>query len=1441
MRKIGSITLCVSILTLILVLSTLVVVAGNANVSMVSESKSENPSKSLTSHDPIHIDGNDDFASQASSEGWAGNGTESNPYIIENYDIDASKVSGGWSGAGIKIENTEMCCIIRNCVIHDGGWYYDGIHFYNVTNGKIDNVTSYNNYRGIRLFSSSNNTITNCDVYNNHYDGIRLLSSSDNTITNCNVYKNSWSGILLYSFSNNNQITNCNVYNNDEGIYLQYHSNNNNITDCNTYDNTNGIYLDGSSNNNITNCYIYDNSYGIYLKFSSNNNITSCYVYDNSRGVYLESSSNNSISNCTVYNNSDGIYLQSHSNNNNITDCYAYDNTNGIYLYDSANNNIVNCYVYNNSYYGIYLSSSSNNKLTGNTFTNNGLIIWGDSLYYYIHTIDTTNLVNGRMLYYFLNQSNLYVDNWMVGELILVNCTNSTIKNINVFNTDVSIELAFSVNLTITNCTAHSNDGDGILLVSSSYNNITNCDVYNNSGDGIYLYESSNNNILNCDVYNNSVSGDEGSHGIRLFSSSNNQITDSEVYNNSDGIYLWYSSDNIITNCYVYDNSGGICLGSSSNNNITNCYVYDNSYGIYLKFSSNNKLRYNILENNIYNFGVNAYNLVEGAIYRTGDISQFYQDVDISNTINGKPIYYIIEQNNLTFDKTMNIGYLGLISCNKIIVENVTFTDNAQGLLLAYTSHSTIINSTFTNNYRGIRSYYSSENNITNCLYYNNLHDGIFLEFSSNNNITNCVVYNSSYYDIYEDYGHGIFLFGSSNNEITSSTFHGGYFGIGVSSSSYNTIVNCAIYNNEYGIGLDDWSPDNQIIGCTISNNSQGISAIASVNIVSNHIHNNRGRGIFMGYSASGKENSVTHDVNILNNIILSNDGEGIYVYNYANSYGYACIHNINIFNNTIASNKCDGIYLKVYAIAWGVPRPASSIYDVTIQNNTLLSNDGCGVYLFSDSYNYYSYIYNVNMSHNIISSNHKAGIETYAKTHYPGVDFDIVVWSDNIYENSRGIAVSGEERVNISYCSIAYNTEEGIYIVSAKNNTAHFNDIYDNMVGMGVSAATVNAENNYWGNSSGPYHSTVNPNGSGNSVGGIGTDLDFMPYLTESVGVINQRPTAELFADKTSVFQNENINFDANGSTDDTKVERYFFDLDDGTNTGWVTTPTTTHKYSTAGTYDATVVVMDEYGVKSNNTAKVTISVKQNNLPVIIITYPSSGATVRGTITVYGTSSDSDGAVQSVEVSIDDNTFASNKLTMSGTTSWSASWNTTQYIDGNHTVYARAYDGIDYSDVKSVTVTVNQIYVNQAPTVTTSSPSDDETVSGTITVSGSASDPDGVVTVVQIRIDGGSWETASGTTSWSYSWNTTKVSEGSHTISVRSFDGTNYSSIDSVNVNIKNEGEDEEEDETSAKLFDIPWLYILIPIVIIIILAVVGIGIKRKRRKVALPPQPLS
>jgi parallel beta-helix repeat protein len=93
----------------------------------------------------------------------------------------------------------------------------------------------------------------------------------------------------------------------------------------------------------------------------------------------------------------------------------------------------------------------------------------------------------------------------------------------------------------------------------------------------------------------------------------------------------------------------------------------------------------------------------------------------------------------------------------------------------------------------------------------------------------------------------------------------------------------------------------------------------------------------------------------------------------------------------------------------------------------------------------------------------------------------------------------------------------------------------------------------------------------------------------------------------------------------------------------------------------------------------------------------------------------------------------------------------------------------------------------NRPPTCLIDAPLYRSSLSGTVTVSGTASDQDGTVVRVEVRIDDGTWQVVSGTTSWSYSWDTGGVSDGQHKIYARSFDGDGYSGLAQTTVTVAN------------------------------------------------------
>ena len=207
----------------------------------------------------------------------------------------------------------------------------------------------------------------------------------------------------------------------------------------------------------------------------------------------------------------------------------------------------------------------------------------------------------------------------------------------------------------------------------------------------------------------------------------------------------------------------------------------------------------------------------------------------------------------------------------------------------------------------------------------------------------------------------------------------------------------------------------------------------------------------------------------------------------------------------------------------------------------------------------------------------------------------------------------------------------------------------------------------------------------------------------------------------------------------------------------------------------------------------ELTLDVQnENSIPEVTIDYPEDGAEVTGTISITGTASDEDGneTIKGVELSFDGGGWEA----ATGTTSWNYDWNTTLYADETYNVEVRAFDGKDYSDVQELTLNVNDGLENIKPEVTIIAPLSDSEVFDEGYCTGTASDEDGEIEMVEISIDGGAWLQVTGTNVWFIQWDTTRVDDGVHTISVRSYDGEDYSDEVSITVTVNNE-KDKEDD----------------------------------------------
>ena len=268
----------------------------------------------------------------------------------------------------------------------------------------------------------------------------------------------------------------------------------------------------------------------------------------------------------------------------------------GIGIYGSSNNNVSNNRITANVWYGISLSSSDNNIFISNNVTNNrdAVNFWnssnnllrgnlldgnqwefrfyGDDLGDYMHTIDTSNLVDGKPVHYLINQHGITINpstHPEIGFLALVNSTNITVEGLNLTNNGQGLLIACTNNTEIQNNNI-TNNRDGIYVVCSFNNTISENNIKDNIDVGIGLYYSFNNNISRNNITNNL--GEDG--GIDFYYSSNNTISGNNLKANSYGISLRHSNYSVIYENSITNNNLGIFFDGLCNNNT----VYHNKF-----------------------------------------------------------------------------------------------------------------------------------------------------------------------------------------------------------------------------------------------------------------------------------------------------------------------------------------------------------------------------------------------------------------------------------------------------------------------------------------------------------------------------------------------------------------------------------------------------------------------------------------------------------------------------------------------------------------------------------------------------------------------------------------------------------------------------------------------------------------------------------------------
>ena len=214
----------------------------------------------------------------------------------------------------------------------------------------------------------------------------------------------------------------------------------------------------------------------------------------------------------------------------------------------------------------------------------------------------------------------------------------------------------------------------------------------------------------------------------------------------------------------------------------------------------------------------------------------------------------------------------------------------------------------------------------------------------------------------------------------------------------------------------------------------------------------------------------------------------------------------------------------------------------------------------------------------------------------------------------------------------------------------------------------------------------------------------------------------------------------------------------------------------NSANAYYFAVTTLDSSGNESAYSNIVTVA----EYPTVSVTAPANNSSVSGTVSVTASASDSIG-VSKVEFYVN-GTLQSTDVS----TPYLYSWNTASLAAGSYTLMAMAYNAAGNA-VQSANVSVNVAKDTTAPKVSVTAPANNATVSGTTTITASASDNVGVTKVE--FYENGILLTATNVSPYSYNWNTATLTNGaSYTLSAKAYDAAgNVGQSSNVSVTVNN------------------------------------------------------
>jgi len=542
------------LLVVLIFLSTVMLAAAPSRAESFSEVFTGRGVR-YTTHDPIVIQNNSDFDQQAADEGWPGDGSATDPYIIAGYEIFyeeeeeplfsesvGSMEFGDSPGTiGIHIGNTTVHFIIKDNHIYNET--YAAILLTNVTNGSVEGNLIEQNKNGVILDSAStgnfvvNNTFKSQVDNNVEVDGPRnfvmdnmcvggdvgiYIMGTNNTVKN-NTLENSGTGIGVGGRHTNvyeNKMNHTGIFlfvgdkvPDREGFSLQ------NISTNNTVDGKPVYYIKDVGHTTVPvdageviavnvsyvdmdNLKINNSTVAIELMYSNNVSINhGTFRWNNEYSIFAGFTEYVRIENSTMDDGELNVYQSNHCiiRNNEIMNEL---DGNGLGIYDVDYVMIEHNDVYNNEF---AINGDGNHYVIAHNriwnHTNYGVYLSGEDMQVHNNTIANSHTgLTMDSLDYSVIENNTISENNYRGIYIYTGQHNIIRYNLIINNTDYGIYINNGVDNTIYNNSFYYNNGSNDTYDSEhiqAYDSGYHHNYWNNSAYGNYWHDWANNNNTN--------------------------------------------------------------------------------------------------------------------------------------------------------------------------------------------------------------------------------------------------------------------------------------------------------------------------------------------------------------------------------------------------------------------------------------------------------------------------------------------------------------------------------------------------------------------------------------------------------------------------------------------------------------------------------------------------------------------------------------------------------------------------------------------------------------------------------------------------------------------------------------------------------------------------------------------------------------------------------